>query len=123
MRTPTGTSTVRVHRYSYELANGAIPDGLLVCHRCATPLCVRPDHLFLGTQSDNVKDMHSKKRGGATSVSGERNGQAKLTVEAVRDIRTRFTQGESPSEIAREYGIAPPSVYDIAKRRSWKHVD
>lgn len=123
VRTPNGTKTVRAHRYAYELAYGSIPDGLLVCHRCDTPLCVRPDHLFLGTQSDNVKDMHSKGRGGEADVKGERNGQAKVTAEDVRQIRTRFAAGESPTAIAREYGLTPPSVYDIAKRRSWKHVD
>lgn len=50
------------HVVSYEMNLGAIPDGLLVLHRCDTPLCVRPSHLFLGTQRDNVRDARSKGR-------------------------------------------------------------
>lgn len=58
-----GKKYVRAHRYAYEQAFGPIPDGLFVCHHCDNRLCVRPDHLFVGTQSDNIRDMWSKGRG------------------------------------------------------------
>ncbi len=50
------------HRVSYAIANGAIPDGMCVLHRCDTPACVNPEHLFAGTVIDNLRDMHAKGR-------------------------------------------------------------
>ena len=52
----------RAHRVAWQLTRGPIPDGLVVCHSCDNPACVRPDHLFLGTQQDNIQDMLRKGR-------------------------------------------------------------
>jgi hypothetical protein len=62
-RINVGRRSILAHRVSYEMANGPIADGLVVCHRCDNPSCVRPDHLFLGTLGDNNADMFAKGRG------------------------------------------------------------
>lgn len=62
MRLADSGITTAAHRVAYTIANGPIPEGMIVCHRCDNPVCVRPEHLFLGTQRDNVRDMIAKKR-------------------------------------------------------------
>jgi len=122
VRTPTGTKSIRAHRYSYEMTNGPIPEGMHVLHRCDTPLCVRPEHLFLGTPLDNARDKVAKGRMRRGDFKGEANGHAKLTAEIVRAIRSRPAVRGSQAAMAREYGITPQTVQDIIKRRIWKHV-
>ena len=107
------------HRISYESNIGHVPDGLCVLHECDNPGCVNPDHLFLGTPADNVRDMASKGRHGA--AHGEQHYNAKLTVEDVRDIRKlrgKFTQGA----LAEMYGISQAHVSRIQVGTSWKEV-
>lgn len=122
VRTPQGTKSTRAHRYSYEMAHGPIPEGMHVLHRCDTPLCVRPDHLFLGTPLENTRDKVAKGRMRRGDFKGEANGHAKLTESDVRLIRTRAAAGESQSALAREFRVTPQSVCDIVKLRRWKHV-
>lgn len=68
---PDRKTNVRVHRKAWELEHGPIPDGMIVCHTCDNPACVNPDHLFLGTQTDNMHDMMSKGRGKRPAVTAE----------------------------------------------------
>src|SRR3990167_1210519 len=84
---------VYAHRYSWELHNGTIPDGLWVLHHCDNPACVNPDHLFVGTQTDNMQDMISKGRSEYLGISGENNHQAHLTTDIVKIIRKRYAFG------------------------------
>lgn len=117
------TRLVYVHRLSWELANGPIPAGMAVCHRCDVPNCVRPDHLFLGTQAANLADMHSKGRQASTSLTrhlGTANGRAVLDPERVATIRERHDAGgETIASLAREYGVGETTVRNIVKRRRW----
>jgi len=101
-----------VHRVSYELAYGAIPDGLAVLHRCDNGVCVRPDHLFLGTQLENIRDMDAKGR----------RGNRKLTVEQVRAARQRVTAGESQASVARDFGVSQGTISWLHRGLTWRHV-
>jgi hypothetical protein len=109
---------LKAHRFSWQLHHGPIPTGLFVCHRCDNPGCVRPDHLFLGTASDNNKDCAAKGR----HVFGERNGRSKLTVDQVREIRARHADGESQGSLAKQFGISHRSIQFIVRQIHWKHV-
>lgn len=107
-----------VHRAVYEAIYGPIPDGLVVCHRCDNPPCYRPDHLFLGTQADNVADKIAKGR----EARGEQVGSAKLTAADVRTIRERVARGDRVVEIAATYNVDRDNIYRIARRETWRHV-
>lgn len=120
------------HRASWEINRGPIPDGLQVCHKCDANYppgdityrrCVNPAHLFLGTQSDNLRDMVRKGRFGASRTGkGEKNPRAVLTEQTVRLIREKFDSGMRQADIARELGLTRDLVGGIVRRRSWTHI-
>ena len=100
------------HRLSWEIANGPIPSGLFVLHRCDVPCCINPAHLFLGTHADNMRDMRAKGRG--RSVRGERHVNAKLTDLQVQEIRIAIAAGRTQRSIASEYGVSKAPIWRIA---------
>ena len=102
-------------RVAYAIAYGNVPRGLFVCHHCDNTLCVRPDHLFLGTAGDNAADKIRKGR----QPVGERGGGAKLTAAQVLEIRA---DKRTRQEIADEYGISLSNVKRIRARDSWAHL-
>lgn len=94
------------------------------CHTCDNPACVNPGHLWWGNRSDNMKDCGAKGRHGfQTRRLGGNNPQAKLSENDVRAIRLRYQNGERPGVIGRDYGILSQSVWKIAARKAWRHVD
>ena len=107
------------HRRAWVEANGPIPDGMMVCHRCDNPACINPEHLFIGTALDNNRDREAK---GRRNVKGERNPIAKLTESQVREIRQRAAAGENQSQIGADYGVTNLTVNAIHRRRNWKHI-
>jgi hypothetical protein len=119
-----GQPPVRASRYSWELHHGPIPDGLMVLHQCDNPPCVRPDHLFVGTGSDNMADCTAKGRHPATRPeSAFRLARRKLTDQQVREIRAAYDNNTgSIREIGRQYGVDGTTVLRIGKRRTFRHL-
>jgi len=105
----------KAHRYSWFIHNGSIPDGLMVCHHCDMPACVNPNHLFLGTNKNNLQDMVDKGRG----PTGAKNPSAKLSEIDINPIRN---DSRPYPEIAKDYDITAQNVCYIKQRKTWKHV-
>lgn len=113
---------IRAHRYSWELHNGPIPEGLCVCHRCDNPGCVNPAHLFLGTFKDNAIDCSTKGR--RQDQKGAKNNQVKLTVLDIRMIR-RIWEKDCPvtqRRVAEWFGVDPSLISRIMRRKRWTYV-
>lgn len=111
------------HRMAWLLAYGPLAPGEQVLHRCDTPRCVRPEHLFKGTQKDNMEDMARKGR--AVYLSGDANASSKLTASAVIDIREQWSRrqrGDVAALVRRlmaKYSVARLTIYDVARNVTW----
>lgn len=111
---------IYVHRWLYANYIKKIPVGLCVCHHCDNPSCVRPSHLFLGTQAENVADMIAKGR--QRQVKGEEHGGAVLTEANILEIRKRYKSGCTQTALAKEFKVTQTNVQHITSRKSWKHI-
>lgn len=110
--------TSSAHRFSYQISFGDIEDGLCVLHRCDNPACVRPDHLFLGTDLENNADRDAKGRT-ATALTSH---PSKLSPTAVSEIRMLAANGVSMYSLAKTYGVKRPSIVNIVRRKTWRNV-
>lgn len=108
MRVP-GRRMESVHRVTYAMANGPIPNGLFVCHKCDVRRCVNPDHLFIGTQADNMRDAARKGRLGHAPI-----GPPKVPSSLKKQIET-MCRHMSYREVARRLGIARSTLQDFVK--------
>ena len=143
--------TELAHRVAWELANGPVPTGMCVLHRCSSPCCVAVEHLFLGTQADNNADMVAKgrqvtprgdahltrlhperlARGDANGARlhpesrprGDRNGRAKLNEVDVRRIFELRDQGWTGKCLAAEFGVDQAQISRILARKRWARVE
>lgn len=107
-----------VHRLVWEHFNGEIQDGLWVLHSCDVRDCCNPDHLRLGTHSDNVADIINRNR----IPRGEDCHIAVLSESEVMEIRRMWDQGQSISGIARKFQVSRWAIYQIGRRNTWKHL-
>jgi hypothetical protein len=106
-----------------------IPDGMNVCHNCPggdNPLCVNPDHLWLGTQKDNVHDCMRKRRlKNRTSAPGDRNPNAKVTEATVREIRrlSAVVPRWPLKQMQQKFGLSRSQIQKIIRGDAWAHID
>lgn len=115
-----GSQTWLAHRVALLLDRGSIPANALVLHHCDNSGCVRPDHLYLGSAADNMRDR--TQRGRTAAVAGARHVNARLTDDDVRDIRARAAAGESKASISRSYPVTRQTVSDIVAGKMWRSV-
>ncbi len=123
-----GMPTDRAHRITYRHFCGEIPSGMFVCHTCDVPSCCNPDHLFLGTNQDNVNDMVKKKRNSKPPrnlhVIGSKHPLSKLTEEQVKVIRDTYKKlGCTQDELAKCYGVARQTISKVVNGKRFTHVE
>ena len=105
----------RAHRASLRLSGTPVPKGKMVCHRCDNPACVNPQHLYVGTGVENMRDAKERNR----LRVGSRNHFAKLDESTVRAIRT---SREPVGQLAAKYGVSHGAISMILSRKTWKHI-
>jgi len=113
--------TYRANRASWQIHKSKIPENLFVLHKCDNPSCVRPSHLFLGTQKDNMRDMVLKGR--TVNQRGENNRRAKLTEDKVRKIRELYAKRTVNQKVlAKLFNISYQHISNIVNKKRWKHI-
>lgn len=126
-----GGSREYAHRVSWKLHRSEVPEGFNVCHHCDVPACVNPEHLFIGSQADNLADMTNKGRRKAEGAPGERNCNAKLSAENVAWIRRVYADGRgrdaclsggrySGRQLAKHFGVHIRTISRIIREVSWR---
>lgn len=101
------------HRASWILYNGSISADIHVLHKCDNPPCTNPEHLFLGSHRDNMRDMRTK---------GLHKQYSKITKDQAKEIKLLLSQGEKMQAISERYGLSLPSLCDIKAGRTWKSI-
>ena len=116
---------LRAHKFSFEQQHGPIPAGMFVCHHCDTPRCVNPEHLFLGTPADNVRDMMAKGRARFTGPTQPRKHErhhfaklSELSVQRLRIVGRALTQ----ERLAALLGMSKQAISAVQRRECWRDL-
>lgn len=117
-RTTIKNTSISAHRASWIAWKGDIPDKIYVLHKCDNPQCINPDHLFLGTQKDNMKDMISKKRD--LKAKGENSGTSKLKNEQIEQIEQIRESIKSSYDISKDFNVSASNIRAIRNNKTWK---
>lgn len=104
------------HRLSYEVFKGVIPKNTQVCHKCDNKKCMNPEHLWLGTQKENIQDAKKKKR-------LSKQPMKKLTMKQAKDIRKRLSNGESSIVLGKEYNVSTTVISFIKHQQHYREDD
>jgi hypothetical protein len=117
---------ISAHRASYIIEHGSIPEGKCICHKCDTPRCVRPEHLFAGTHYDNMRDCSAKGRNimqvHPECLRGTKNGRSLLTESQVIAIREKHHCDVSERTLAKEYNVSRSAIHHIIKYDNWRYL-
>lgn len=109
-----------VHRWSYEVFIGPIPDNLLIRHSCNNPLCINPEHLLPGTHKDNFEDaVRAGTHIVCNPLRGERHPNTKLTAADIREIRSLLARGLSSVEVAKQFNSSYQCIWQIKNGKRW----
>ena len=111
---------VRLHRATWERDHGQLKSGDVVCHTCDIPACINPAHLFVGSQTDNIKDMDLKGR--RRTLIGQEQGNSKLKNENIPVIRSMLKNGKTCAYIAGLFGVSEGMIRHIKHGRAWTHI-
>ncbi len=115
-----GCRSCLAHRVSFEIYRSPIPEGMEILHKCDVRACVNPQHLYVGTQFENMRDR--SERSSWEQAKGSQSVRSKLTEEDVLEIRRMSSAGRSYAELSERFGICKSNVATIVRRETWRHV-
>lgn len=106
----------QAHRLSWHIRNGAVPRSMFVLHRCDNPLCVRPEHLFLGTQADNCRDMLRKGRQVAPTRLAGNHPQLCISTQSVPTVQDMYRSGLTQRDIGHLFGVSDVAISVLLRK-------